>query len=89
MDLKRKIPGFSFSTDIIVGFPGETNKEFEESIRNLRNLRSLLGKKFKKIHIFRYSPREGTVAAKMIGRKDWEEVDNEIKKKEWRKWVEY
>ena len=81
MDLKRKIPDFSFSTDIIVGFPGETNKEFEESIRNLRNLRSLLGKKFKKIHIFRYSPREGTVAAKMIGRKDWEEVDNEIKKK--------
>ncbi len=79
-NLKRKIPGFSFSTDIIVGFPGETEEEFEESLRYLRSLKGLMGESFTKIHVFRYSPRPGTAAYKMLGKKGWKKVDEKIKK---------
>lgn len=76
-NLKKKIPEFTFSTDIIVGFPGETDKEFDESLRSLKSLKSLITK----LHVFRYSPRSGTVAAKM--EKKWGEVPEEIKKQRW------
>ena len=49
----------SITTDLIVGFPGETDKDFEETVNTLREI------KFSKIHTFPYSPREGTPAAKM------------------------
>ena len=48
------------TTDIIVGFPGETEEEFEETYENLKQI------KFYKMHVFKYSIREGTKAAKMI-----------------------
>lgn len=80
-DLKKKIPGFSFSTDIIVGFPGETREEFEETVRVIREIRGILGKRFKKIHVFRYSSKKGTLAEKMEGRKGWEKVDEREKKR--------
>ncbi len=51
----------SITTDIIVGFPGETESEFEETLDFARKI------SFAKIHIFPYSKREGTVAAKMVG----------------------
>ncbi|MDR2755698.1 MAG: tRNA (N(6)-L-threonylcarbamoyladenosine(37)-C(2))-methylthiotransferase MtaB [Planctomycetaceae bacterium] len=47
----------ALTTDIIVGFPGETEKQFEETCQIVERLR------FSKIHIFRFSPRKGTEAA--------------------------
>ncbi|MCD4749496.1 MAG: tRNA (N(6)-L-threonylcarbamoyladenosine(37)-C(2))-methylthiotransferase MtaB [Thermoanaerobaculales bacterium] len=60
MDAARsRIPDVSISTDIIVGFPGETEAEFEESIAFVRAMT------FSRLHVFRYSQREGTLAATM------------------------
>jgi len=47
----------AFSTDVIVGFPGETDKEFEETLKTCRQAR------FMKVHVFPYSRRDGTPAA--------------------------
>jgi threonylcarbamoyladenosine tRNA methylthiotransferase MtaB len=55
------IPDLSITTDIIVGFPGETEDEFTESISFVEAMN------FSKLHIFRYSKREGTAAARMKG----------------------
>lgn len=57
--LYENLENTSITTDIIVGFPGETEEEFEETneYMNLIN--------FSKVHIFKYSPREGTTASKM------------------------
>ena len=52
----------ALTTDVIVGFPGETEPEFDETCRVVEEIG------FSKIHIFRFSPREGTVAATMPGR---------------------
>lgn len=51
----------AITTDIIVGFPGETEEEFSETIRFAEDIR------FAQIHIFKYSKRAGTVADKMPG----------------------
>ena len=56
--LKAKVPNITFSTDVIVAFPGETDKDFLET----RNLMNEVG--FDNAYIFKYSPREGTPAAK-------------------------
>ncbi len=56
-NLKREVPGISLTTDIIVGFPGETDGDFEESCALAREVG------FSKIHVFRYSKRNGTPAA--------------------------
>lgn len=66
--LRKTFPNVVLTTDVIVGFPGETEKEFNETYEYLKNIR------FTKLHVFRYSPRKGTVAAKM---KD--QVDSKIK----------
>jgi len=55
--LKSIRPNLSLTTDIIVGFPGESNKDFEESLRFAEEMG------FAQIHVFEYSPREGTPAA--------------------------
>ncbi len=49
----------ALTTDVIVGFPGETDDDFEATCRAVRHAR------FAKIHVFRFSPREGTLAATM------------------------
>lgn len=67
----RKIrPNISITTDVIVGFPGETKEEFEETIETIKKI------EFTKLHVFPYSKREGTKAAIMDG-----QVDENIKKK--------
>lgn len=58
---RTAIPDLSVTTDIIVGFPGETEAEFAESLAFVKAMA------FAKLHIFRYSPRAGTVAASMRG----------------------
>lgn len=55
----KKYPDFNFTTDIIVGFPGETDEEFSNTCEFVKKIG------FSKIHIFRYSKREGTGAALM------------------------
>ena len=57
--LKREIPGISLSTDVIIGFPGETDSDFEDTMNVLREIR------FDMVYSFLYSKREGTVAAGM------------------------
>ncbi len=56
---RETIDDVAISTDVMVGFPGETNEEFEESITTVERLG------FSKLHIFRYSSRGGTRAAAM------------------------
>ena len=56
---KEKIPGVSFSTDIIVGFPGETYKEFLDTVSLIKQV------EFSSLFTFIYSPRNGTPAAKL------------------------
>lgn len=57
--IKEKIPGVAMSTDIIVGFPTETDSDFEDTVSILKEVG------FDSIYAFIYSPREGTPAAKM------------------------
>ncbi len=57
--LRQAFPNVHITTDIIVGFPGETDEEFKQTYEFLSKI------KFYKMHIFKYSPRKGTVAANM------------------------
>ncbi len=57
--LRRIDPLFSITTDIIVGFPGETDADFGRTLEIIREVG------FSRVHAFRFSPREGTPAAKM------------------------
>ena len=57
--LRNAFPSVHLTTDIIVGFPGETDEEFNQTYEFLTKIN------FYKMHIFKYSPRKGTVAANM------------------------
>jgi ribosomal protein S12 methylthiotransferase len=59
--LREKIPGVVFRTSIIVGFPGETEEEFQEMCKDLETLA------LDHVGVFRYSKEEGTKAAEMDG----------------------
>jgi len=56
-NLRKEIPGLALTTDLIVGFPGETEENFRETLDTLQELQ------FSAIHVFPYSPRKGTPAA--------------------------
>ena len=58
-EMKEKIPSLTFTTDIIVGFPGESDEQFEETLKLAEYC------KYDLAYTFIYSPREGTPAAKM------------------------
>ena len=58
-EARGAIPDLSITTDVIIGFPAESEREFEESIAFVEEMA------FAKLHIFRYSRREGTAAANM------------------------
>jgi len=58
--IRSIIPDVSLSTDIIVGFPGETNREFENTLRLIEDV------EFDKIHLAKYSQRPGTLAARKM-----------------------
>src|SRR5947208_3558604 len=55
--IRAAIPGIAFSTDVIVGFPGETEEDFRETLRVVETAR------FDQAYTFQYSPRPGTTAA--------------------------
>lgn len=58
LKLKDKIADIALTTDVIVGFPGETDQEFKETYDFVKKVG------FSRIHVFQYSPRQGTPAAK-------------------------
>jgi len=57
--VREAIPGIALSTDIIVAFPGETEEEFQDTLRLMRTVR------FDEAYTYRYSPREGTPATRL------------------------
>ncbi|MDO9333319.1 MAG: MiaB/RimO family radical SAM methylthiotransferase [Dehalococcoidales bacterium] len=57
-EIRDKIPGVALSNDVIVGFPSETEAQFQETVSLLTDL------KFDTVHIAAYSPRPGTIAAR-------------------------
>ncbi|MBI2854245.1 MAG: tRNA (N6-isopentenyl adenosine(37)-C2)-methylthiotransferase MiaB [Chloroflexi bacterium] len=59
-ELRQHVPGIAISTDIIVGFPGETEAEFQHTVDLVRDLR------FDTVHIAAYSPRPGTIASRTL-----------------------
>ena len=60
--LRRAVPGIALTTDIIVGFPGETEQDFEETVSLVREVR------FDDAYTFKYSLRDGTPAVKLKDR---------------------
>ncbi|MCF6189381.1 MAG: tRNA (N(6)-L-threonylcarbamoyladenosine(37)-C(2))-methylthiotransferase MtaB [Cocleimonas sp.] len=66
---RNAIPDFNVTTDIIVGFPGETEKEWQQSLETVEAIG------FGHIHIFSYSSREGTKAAGLSN-----QINNDVKK---------
>ena len=75
--LRKAYPRVSLTTDVIVGFPGETDEEFNITYENLEEI------KFYKMHIFKYSPRKGTRAAVMPN-----QIDGNVKEERSRKLIE-
>ena len=65
--LRGRFPGCALTTDVMVGFPGEDAEEFEESLAFVQEIG------FARVHVFAYSPRPGTVAAKAEGQVPREE----------------
>ena len=65
---RAAIPEVAITTDLIAGFPGETEDEFAESLEFVRSMQFAGG------HVFSYSPRPGTPAERMIGRVRGEDV---------------
>jgi len=66
--LNEIIPGIAITTDVIVGFPGETEENFQESLETVRACG------FAGVHVFPYSPRKGTPAAKFP-----DQIPNKVK----------
>ena len=75
--LRRYYNDVILTTDIIVGFPQESENEFKETYKFLEEI------KFYKMHVFKYSPRKGTKAAKMCG-----QIDGNIKEERSQKLIE-
>ena len=71
--LREKVPGITLRTSLIVGFPGETEEDFNELCRFLKNY------KLDNVGVFTYSQEEGTAAAKLPNQVD---EDVKIKRKE-------
>jgi threonylcarbamoyladenosine tRNA methylthiotransferase MtaB len=67
--IRKAVLDVAITTDIMVGFPGESAEEFEESYRFCQEI------DFADIHVFTYSPRPGTLAARMVG-----QINDRLKK---------
>jgi tRNA-2-methylthio-N6-dimethylallyladenosine synthase len=60
--IRKMMPGVTFSTDILVGFPGETEEDFEQILSLMEEVRFLYA------YMYHYNPREGTAAYNLSGR---------------------
>jgi len=60
--IRKNIQDVGITTDVMVGFPGETESDFERTMDMVQEVR------FSRLHVFRFSPREGTIAATLPGR---------------------
>jgi tRNA-2-methylthio-N6-dimethylallyladenosine synthase len=69
-EIRAKIPHIALSTDIIVGFPGESDRQFQNTFDLLQDIR------FDMVHVAAYSPREGTMAARELQ----DDIPAEVKK---------
>ncbi len=65
--IRKIIPDIAITTDVIVGFPGETNKDFKRTYKFIKKI------KFSRLHVFSFSPHEKTPAAKMAN-----QINNKI-----------
>ena len=72
--IQKQIPDIAISTDVIVGFPQENEDDFLETIKVCKEIG------FSKIHVFPYSPRNNTVAAKLNGQIDGKTKKNRVKR---------
>ena len=72
-EIRARIPGASIATDIIVGFPGETDEQFQATYDLMADL------KMDVAHLARYSTRTGTVAARKLG-------DDVSEEEKWRRY---
>ncbi len=72
--VKQEIPGVALSTDIIVGFPGETDEDFEETLDVIRQV------EFDQVFMFIYSSRKGTPAAEMEDPSSYEDKHRNFEK---------
>ena len=68
-DIRKKVPDIAITTDVIVGFPNETDELFKTTLENIKKIN------FSQLHVFPYSPRKGTIAATMKN-----QVDPKVKK---------
>lgn len=75
-EICERLPGAALTTDVIVGFPGETDENFERTCEVVKLLN------FSRVHVFRYSARPGTVAAKLP-----RQVPESVKKERARKLI--
>ncbi len=75
--LREALPRLAITSDVIVGFPGETEEEFMETYNFIRDQR------FSELHVFPYSMRTGTPAARMT-----DQIDEDIKNKRVHKLIE-
>ena len=71
-NLRQAFPRCAITTDIIAGFPGETEEEFQETVHMIHQVQ------FSRIHCFPYSPRVGTPAAAMPGQLPKAEMDRRM-----------
>ena len=67
--IREKVPNIAITTDVIVGFPYETDELFNKTVENIKEIN------FAQLHVFPYSPRKGTPAASMSN-----QIDPKIKK---------
>lgn len=72
--IKKSIPDIAVTTDILVGFPGEREESFENTVRLVKNVLPL------KAHIFPFSPREGTAAYSFKNNITQNEINSRIKR---------
>ena len=72
--VKKAIPDIVLTTDVIVGFPGETGEDFSQTINIIEDIF------FSKIHVFKYSVRENTSSFLMDGRIDEKEINSRSEK---------
>ena len=68
-DIRKKVPDIAITTDVIVGFPNETDELFKTTVENIKKIN------FSQLHVFPYSPRKGTIAASMKN-----QIDPKVKK---------